>query len=131
MSVYWWDDHRLGRHCAAPASWRLTYRKPDGTWEPVRARGEYGTKLDEPNAIEFDPVETTALRIEARLRPDLSAGILQWQVTPAVPPGPPGLRRNRIDKLNGTLHAFITVTKDEALAAAAEVDRKGGGRAGG
>ncbi len=92
VSVYWWDDHRLGRHCAAPANWRLTYRKPDGTWEPVRARGEYGTKLDEPNAIEFDPVETTALRIEARLRPDLSAGILQWQVTPAVPPAPPGPR---------------------------------------
>ncbi len=30
----------------------------------------------------------------------------------------------RIDKLNGTLHAFITVMKDEALAAAAAVDRK-------
>lgn len=87
-SVYWWDDHRLGRHCAAPTHWRLVYRKPDGTWEPVRARGEYGTKLDEPNAVEFDPVETTALRIEAQLRPDLSAGILQWQVTPATPPGP-------------------------------------------
>jgi aspartyl-tRNA(Asn)/glutamyl-tRNA(Gln) amidotransferase subunit A len=31
---------------------------------------------------------------------------------------------DRIEKLNGTLHAFTTVTKDEALAAAAEVDRK-------
>ncbi len=31
---------------------------------------------------------------------------------------------DRIDRLNGTLHAFITVMKDEALAAAAEVDRK-------
>ena len=31
---------------------------------------------------------------------------------------------DRIEKLNGTLHAFITVTKDEALAAAAEVDHK-------
>jgi aspartyl-tRNA(Asn)/glutamyl-tRNA(Gln) amidotransferase subunit A len=31
---------------------------------------------------------------------------------------------DRIDKLNGTLHAFITVMKDEALAAAASVDRK-------
>ena len=30
----------------------------------------------------------------------------------------------RIDKLNPTLHAFITVMKDEALAAAAQVDRK-------
>ncbi len=31
---------------------------------------------------------------------------------------------DRIDKLNPTLHAFITIMKDEALAAAAEVDRK-------
>lgn len=30
----------------------------------------------------------------------------------------------RIEKLNDTLHAFITVTKDQALAAAADVDRK-------
>ncbi len=31
---------------------------------------------------------------------------------------------DRIDKLNGTLHAFITVMKEEALEAAAAVDRK-------
>ena len=83
-SVYWWDDGRLGRHCAAPTSWRLVFRKPDGTWEPVRARDEFGTKLDTANTVEFDPVETTALRIEAKLRPNLSAGILQWQVSPAA-----------------------------------------------
>ncbi|MDG3007857.1 glycoside hydrolase family 127 protein [Paludisphaera mucosa] len=82
-SVYWWDDHRLGRHCAPPASWRMVFRKPDGSWEPVRVRGEYGTKLDAPNTVEFEPVETTALRIEAKLQPGLSAGILQWQVSPA------------------------------------------------
>jgi hypothetical protein len=82
-SVYWWDDGRLGRHCAAPTSWRLVCRKPDGTWEPVRARNEFGTKLNTFNTVEFDPVETTALRIEANLRPNLSAGILQWQVFPA------------------------------------------------
>ena len=83
-SVYWWDDSRLGRHCAAPMSWRLVFRKPDGTWEPVRARDEFGTKLDTANTVEFEPVETTALRIEVKLRPNLSAGILQWQVSPAA-----------------------------------------------
>src|SRR5262249_21033569 len=30
----------------------------------------------------------------------------------------------RIDQLNATLHAFITVTRDEAMAAAEQVDRK-------
>ena len=90
-SVYWWDDSRLGRHCAAPMSWRLVFRKPDGTWEPVRARDEFGTKLDTANTVEFEPVETTALRIEVKLRPNLSAGILQWQVSPAATAPRPGL----------------------------------------
>jgi DUF1680 family protein len=83
-SVYWWDDSRLGRQCAAPLSWRLVFRTPDGTWEPVPARGEFGTKLDTANTVEFEPVETTALRIEVKLQPNLSAGILQWQVSPAA-----------------------------------------------
>ncbi len=81
VDVYWWDDARLGRHCAAPASWRLLFRKADGSWEAVRARGGFGTDLDVFNAVEFDPVETSALRIEAKLRPNLSAGILQWRVS--------------------------------------------------
>src|SRR5262249_2513950 len=78
----WFDDVRLGRHCAAPMSWRLVFRKPDGTWEPVRARGEFKTKLDTFNAVEFEPVKTSAVRIEAKLPANLSAGILQWQIFP-------------------------------------------------
>ena len=81
VDVYWWDDARLGRHCAAPTSWRLLFRKADGSWERVRARGEFGTKLDAFNTVEFDPVETSGLRIEAKLRPNLSAGILEWRVS--------------------------------------------------
>ncbi len=65
-------------------SWRLVFRKPDGTWEAVRARDEFGTRLDTANTVEFEPVETTALRIEVKLRPNLSAGILQWLVSPAA-----------------------------------------------
>jgi hypothetical protein len=35
--------------------------------------------------VSFEPVERTAARIEAQLKPNLSAGILQWQLdaTPA------------------------------------------------
>jgi DUF1680 family protein len=85
VGVYWWDDARLGRHCAAPTSWRLLFRKTDGSWEPVRTKGEFGTKLDTFNSVEFDPVETSALRLEAKLRPNLSAGILQWRVSSSAP----------------------------------------------
>ena len=45
---------------------------------------EFGTRLDTANLVEFEPVETTAIRIEVKLRPDLSAGILQWQVSPVA-----------------------------------------------
>ena len=77
--------------CAPPLSWRLVFRKPDGTWEPVRARDEFGTRLDTANLVKFEPVETTALRIEVKLRPNLSAGILQWQVSPTATAPEPGL----------------------------------------
>ena len=69
-SVYWWDD--VGSAVLRRADeWRLVFRKPDGTWEPVRARDEFGTRLDTANTVEFEPVETTALRIEVKLRPNL------------------------------------------------------------
>jgi DUF1680 family protein len=84
-SVYWWDDSRLGRHCAAPMRWRLLFRKPDGTWQPVRSRDGFLTKLDTANNVDFEPVNTTNLRIEVKLRPNLSAGILEWQVSPPAP----------------------------------------------
>jgi hypothetical protein len=85
VEVYWWDDSRQGRGCGAPERWQLLYRKADGSWVPVTPRGgEFGTKLDAFNVVAFEPVETTALRIEAKLQPELSAGILQWRVTPAA-----------------------------------------------
>jgi hypothetical protein len=47
----------------------------------VKTSGDFGTKLDAFNTVTFEPVETTALRIEAQLKPKLSAGILLWRVS--------------------------------------------------
>jgi hypothetical protein len=79
VSVYWWDERRVGRHCRVPASWRLLYRTGN-EWRLVEHAGAYGVDLDRFNRVEFTPVETTAVRIEVRLRPQWSAGILEWQV---------------------------------------------------
>jgi hypothetical protein len=77
VEVYWFDDTGRG-HCRPPASWRLLWR--DGAeWKPVAARGEYGVAIDAFNAVEFEPVATSALRIEVELQPELSAGILEWR----------------------------------------------------
>jgi hypothetical protein len=78
-SVYWFDDEKTGGHCRAPASWRVLYKDGD-EWKPVKASGAYGVAVDQFNAVSFEAVETTGLRLEAQLKPDVSAGILEWRV---------------------------------------------------
>jgi hypothetical protein len=78
VEVYWFDDTGMGS-CRAPQSWRLLYQ--DGEhWKPVEASSQFGTRLDAYNRVEFKAVETTALRLEAQLKPNFSAGILEWKV---------------------------------------------------
>ena len=85
VSVYWWDETRLHRHCRVPESWKLMYRTADGKWAPVEEASPYGTKMDEFNRVTFKPIETTAIRIDAQLQPNWSAGILQWQIEGTTP----------------------------------------------
>jgi uncharacterized protein len=78
VSVYWFDDAGKGG-CRVPRSWRLLYR--DGKdWKPVLASAAFGVAKDQFNRVSFAPVTTTALRLEAQLRPDFSAGVLEWRV---------------------------------------------------
>lgn len=81
VEVYWFDDGRINRHCRVPASWQLLYREGD-QWKPVTGAGKYGTAKDQYNRVTFDPVETSALRIEVQLDPSgpWSGGILEWKV---------------------------------------------------
>jgi hypothetical protein len=62
-----------------PRSWRLLYKDPSG-WRPVKNLSDYGTALDRFNRVQFEPVTTTALRLEAGLQNGFSAGILEWKV---------------------------------------------------
>jgi hypothetical protein len=58
--VYWVDDRRF---CRLPASWEVLYKEGD-VWKPVRAHGVYAVEKNRFNRIEFDPVTTSAVRIE-------------------------------------------------------------------
>jgi DUF1680 family protein len=78
VEVYWFDDTDQGQ-CRVPASWELQYRAGDA-WKPVEAQGSPGVAKDQFNRLEFDPVETDALRIVVQLQPDFSGGILEWRV---------------------------------------------------
>jgi hypothetical protein len=74
VQVYWFDDTGRGE-CHVPKSWRLLYRDAAGGFQPVLARGPFGTAKDCFNIVEFESVSTTALRIEIELHEAWSAGI--------------------------------------------------------
>lgn len=79
VEVYWWDERSINRHCRVPKSWRLLGRDGDD-WKPVTGASAYGTQINQSNRVTFDPVDTTALRIEVQLQSGWSGGLLEWTV---------------------------------------------------
>jgi len=76
--VYWYDDKPWGG-CDLPASWELLYKK-DGEWVPVKATTPYEIAKDKYDTVEFEPVNTTALRMVVRLPKNDASGIHEWIV---------------------------------------------------
>ena len=74
VKVYWFDDTGRGA-CHLPESWRVLYKDADGQFKPVKNRGPYGIEKDSFNEIEFDPVKTSALKLEIVLQEKWAAGI--------------------------------------------------------
>ena len=63
----------------APEYWKLYYRDGE-TWREVENHTPYGTERDCYNSVDFKPVTTTGLKIEAQLRKGYSGGIIEWKV---------------------------------------------------
>jgi hypothetical protein len=76
--LFWYDDEPAGG-CRLPQSWRLFYRA-NNEWKPVSNPGHFGVSKDIFNQVNFNPVKTTAVKIEVELQPDFSGGILEWLV---------------------------------------------------
>jgi hypothetical protein len=70
--VFWVDP---------PRGWRLLYAS-GGAWQPVAARGDYGTAPGEFTTLEFEPVRTMALRIEVTMPDAGSVSLAEWRVGP-------------------------------------------------
>ena len=70
-----------------PSGWRLVYQDA-GEWKAVNARGAYGLEAGNYIAVEFAPVTTMAMRIEAQVPSDATVGLAEWRVggDPAVAP---------------------------------------------
>lgn len=76
--VYWFDDGPFGG-CRVPAKWQLFYQQ-GGQWVPVKNTTPYPTDKDKYDVVQFEPVTTTALRMEVQLPVDNSSGIHEWIV---------------------------------------------------
>ena len=62
-----------------PDSWKPIYQN-GGQRKPVAASGPYGVEKDKYNRVAFQPVTTTALRVELQAQPSVSVGIQEWKV---------------------------------------------------
>src|SRR5215207_4033732 len=64
-----------------PKSWRLVYQE-GGQWKEVGRTGEYAVTPGAFTRIEFAPVKTMAMRIEATMAPEDTVSIAEWRVGP-------------------------------------------------
>ncbi len=78
VGVYWYDDGDRGR-CRVPESWKVLYRQGN-EWKPVVMKGTYGTDKDAYNWVAFEPVRSTALRLEIQSQNEFSIGVLEWKI---------------------------------------------------
>lgn len=84
VGVYWFDDEPQHGGCRTPASWSLKYKDGDA-WKDVPLgktyiQSPFFTNKDQFNELEFEPVTTSALRLEVQCKESFSAGILEWRV---------------------------------------------------
>jgi len=75
VEVYWFGDDAVVQR---PVSWRVLARRGD-QWQPVEHRGEYGVALDRFNRVEFEPIETDALRLQMQSAKGKSGGVYEWR----------------------------------------------------
>ena len=74
LKIYWFDDTGRGA-CHLPKSWRVLYRDAQGNFQPVKNPSDYGIAKDKFNKVAFDPVDTSAVKLEIVLQEQWSAGI--------------------------------------------------------
>lgn len=77
--VFWFSDRSKNGGCDVPQSWRLLYRDGD-TWKPVEQPSSYDTEQNCLNETTFNPVKTSALRLEVQLKEGWSGGVCEWVV---------------------------------------------------
>jgi hypothetical protein len=76
VQVYWFDDTGSGQ-CRVPESWRVLYLE-GGEWKEAKARGPFGVEKDKMNTTDLEAFTAKSVRLEVKLKANVSAGILEW-----------------------------------------------------
>ncbi len=77
--VYFFDDEITKGGCRVPKSWRILYLE-NGQWKPVYTPNGFKILKDAWNEVQFEPVKTTALRLEMTFQDGVSGGVHEWDV---------------------------------------------------
>ena len=80
VDVYWLDFDHYDGSFRVPESWTLYYKDGANRWKEVEATCAYGVDKDKYNRLTFSPVETTGLKIVAKLQEGQSGGVIEWKV---------------------------------------------------
>lgn len=78
-TVYWFDDAPWGG-CRVPQSWKVYYKDASGNWQTVKGADKYGTEKGTGNTVNFDPVQTKAVKLEVVQPGNYSSGLFEWEV---------------------------------------------------
>ena len=77
--VYWLVfDHYDGNY-RPPVWWNLEYKSGNG-WKKVENLNNYEVLTDQYNTVNFKPVKTKFIRLNAKLHENTSGGIVEWKV---------------------------------------------------
>jgi hypothetical protein len=77
--TYWMDEQYPNGGVRVPASIALFYKDGD-VWKPMRNPAGLDCKMDQYNDATFDPVTTTAIKMEMQFQPTRCGGLFRWRV---------------------------------------------------
>lgn len=78
-TVYWYDDAPWGG-CRVPKSWKIYYKDASSNWVDVENPDQYGVAKGTSNTVRFNPVKTSAVKLEVVLPEKNASGIYEWEV---------------------------------------------------
>ncbi|MDE5906283.1 MAG: hypothetical protein K2G66_01425, partial [Alistipes sp.] len=66
--------------CRVPELWKISSRDEAGEWREVTGADRYATRKGVANTVNFDPVETSAVKLEVKQPAEYSSGLFEWSV---------------------------------------------------